>query len=173
MTRSWGETAWICNSKPSTLEFKFWSEVFYRSLEAVWGWVWVYVWCVCVAGVEGRRKNQNKMAWSLGASPIFIFQEESGTHPRVPVQWQVRVFPSPSGECPFLSPQPRISLRSDLQALTGLEITGPAEKYLSPLIPASIQVGFQMFSQGLRSSDPQSACLGRFLCHVWGRNPRV
>lgn len=38
--------------------------------------VWVYVWFVCVAGVEGRRENQNKMAWSLGASPIFIFQEE-------------------------------------------------------------------------------------------------
>ena len=88
------------------------------------------------------------------------------------MQWQVRVFPSPSGECPFLSLQPRISLRSDLQALTGLEITGPAEKYLSPLIPASIQVGFQMFSQGLRSSDPQSACLGRFLCPGVRKKPQ-
>lgn len=127
--------------------------------------VGVCVVCVCCWG-RGQEEKPKQEGLELGGTPIFIFQEESGTRPRVPVQRQVRVFPSPSGEHPFLSPQPRISLRSDLQALIGLEITGPAEKSLSPHIPASVQVGFQMFSRGLRSSDPQSACLGRFLCHV-------
>lgn len=73
LTRSWGETAWICNSKPGSPEFKFWNEVL--GSQTLGGSVCV---CVCVYWGRGQEENPKKIAWSLGTPPTFIFQEESG-----------------------------------------------------------------------------------------------
>ena len=98
--------------------------------------------CVCV-GVEGRRKNQNEMAWSLGASPTFPGGIRGHRIQEPQCNGRLGSSPPPTMSLLFLFLQPTMSS-------IGLEITGHSDKYLGPLIPASAKVGFQMFSQGLR-----------------------